>query len=54
MYTRIKILTVSWWSVRLTLLVGISQVDVIGGGQSGCRYWWGVSHVDVIGGGQSG
>ena len=43
--------------------MGISQVDVIGGGQSGCRYWWGsvrltllvgVSHVDVIDGDQSG
>ena len=43
--------------------MGVSQVDVIGGGQSGGRYWWGsvrltllvgVSQVDVIGEGQSG
>ena len=31
-----------WWgSVRWTLLVGVSQVDVIGEGQSGGRYWGG-------------
>ena len=45
------------------LLVGVSQVDIIGRGQSGGHYWWGsvrltllvgVSQVDVIGRGQSG